>query len=157
MNSSHPYIIFVATWPLWIFTAWVLWNMRRDSRDEKLIVGSLDWPESQGKVLESAVAWAHVEVSYEYHADGVRYRGSYQINLSPILATSIGTGATTSMARQHNREVSEAYREFYPGKDIVVRYNPRKPSESVFYRVGEVSVSSQKQSNSTAPKFLVLT
>ena len=141
---------------MWLLIVWALWNMRRDSRDEKLVRRSLDWPETQGKIIGSKVSWAHVEVSYEYHADGVRYPGSYQINLRPVVGSSTGTGAT-AMAREYSRESNEALREFYPGKSIVIRYNPKKPSESLFYCAGEVSKSDQKQGDGVEPKFLVLT
>lgn len=156
MSRAPDYSIFFATWPIWLVVIWALWNMRRDSKDERMIQRSLDWPETQGKVVNSGVSWAHVEVSYEYHAGGSRYLGSYQINLSPVVPSSVGTGSA-ALAQRYNREAGEALRDFYPGKTIVVRYNPKKPSESVFYYRGEVSSSTQEQASSAAPNFVVLT
>jgi Protein of unknown function (DUF3592) len=155
MSRAPDYAIFFATWPLWLLIVWAVWNMRRDSKDQRLVQRSLAWPESQGKVVNSAVVWGHVEVSYEYHAGGSRYLGSYQINLSPIIPSSIGHGGAA--AGQYNKESGEALREFYPGKSVVVRYNPEKPSQSVFYYAGEVGANTGAQANTAAPKFLVLT
>ena len=139
-------------WPVWFVIVWALWNMRRDSKDEKLMRRSLGWPETQGKVVESAVSWAHVEVSYEYHASGVRYLGAYQINLEPTVPSASAAGPRAMV-----KESNAALREFYPGKSIVIRYNPKKPSESVFYCAGEVGKDDQKQGDRAEPKFLVLT
>ena len=86
--------------------------------------------------------------------EGSRCLGSYQINLSPIIPSSVGNGATS--ATQYNKESGEALREFYPGKSIVVRYNPKKPSESVFYCSGEVSTSTQPQTGGAAPNLVVI-
>jgi len=53
-------------WPILFVVVWAVWNMARDSRDAKLLKRSLSWPETQGCVIAARVAWAHVNVDYDY-------------------------------------------------------------------------------------------
>jgi hypothetical protein len=77
--------------------------MRRDSRNEKLVEHSLAWPEVHGKVVSSKVAWAHVEVNYEYSISSGLYTGKYKINLSVGAPDRYGQTATrmTEEAKQN--------------------------------------------------------
>ena len=60
-NSGMVYLI--SLWPLVFVGTWAIWNIMGDSRNEKPVERSLDWPEAQGRVVSSKVVWAHVEVT----------------------------------------------------------------------------------------------
>jgi hypothetical protein len=149
MGSTHSSFLsfLTATWPLWFLGLWAFWNATRDSKDEKLVKRSVSWPEAQGKVTATSSILLHMEMKYEYVVAGNRYEGKYKINLNPTLA------------RTHsglNRETNQNLRNFYPGKSLVIRYNPQEPEESVFYRCGEMSLQSSDQPAIAAPDFVVL-
>lgn len=130
-----PYILyFLPLWPLIFMGIWAIWNMARDSRDEKLVGRSLAWPEAQGRVVISKVAWAHVEVTYEYSISSGRYTGKYEMNLPVGPPDRYGQTAT-----RMNTEAKQDITDFPPGANVIVRYNPQQPNESVLYCKGEIS------------------
>ena len=102
--------------------------MVRDSRNEKLVEHSLAWPEVHGKVVSSKVAWAHVEVKYEYSISSGQYTGKYKINLSVGAPDRYGQTAT-----RMNQEAKQDIADFPTGADVIIRYNPQQPAQSVLY------------------------
>jgi uncharacterized protein DUF3592 len=127
-------VYLVPLWTLLFVGIWAIWNMVRDSRDEKLLEHSLAWPETQGRVMSSRVVWAHVEVKYEYSISSGRYTGKYKMNLPPGPPDRRGRTGTRMMA-----EARQDIADFPPGANVVIRYNPQQPQKSVLYCKGEVS------------------
>ena len=128
MKTPNPYIFLVCLWPLGFVLIWAIWNALRDSRDEKLLLRSIDWPETKGRVLSSEVVWAHVNVVYDYFVDGKRHVGEYKISLSPVAPDRWGRGAA-SVSQEATKEVAA----FPAGTGVTIRYNPARAEESVLY------------------------
>lgn len=133
-TAVNPSIFLVCFWPFAFMVGWALWNSLRDSRDEKLVLRSLEWPEVNGSVTESRVAWAHVEVSYEYTVQGRHFTGQYNLSLTPVVPDRYGVGA-----RQINSEAANDISQFPVGRKLIIRYNPLNLKESVFCCVGDTT------------------
>jgi hypothetical protein len=104
--------------------------MRTDHRDTRLLERSIDWPEVQGKVISNVQVLIHAEVEYDYTVSSKRYTGVYKILLYK-------QSRFNSPAESAN-EIAECLASFPPGSNVVIRYNPRRPAESVIYRRGEI-------------------
>jgi Protein of unknown function (DUF3592) len=130
-RESSPSWILIALWPIAFVIVWAIWNLIRDRQDEKEVEKSLDWPETQGTVATTEVAWAHVEVSYKYSVAGTEYTGKYEISLSPVAPDRSGSGAA-----QLNAEAQREMTDYPPGTNLIIRYNPKKPEESVLFCKG---------------------
>src|SRR5579864_464625 len=128
----NPYIFLVCLWPFGFYLLWAIWNSFRDSRDEKMVLQSLDWPEVDGRVTSSKTVWAHIEINYEYSVHGARYQGKYKMNLTPVMPDKTSRGAT-QLGNEARRDLSE----FPSGQKLVIRYNPARPEESVFFCSGK--------------------
>ena len=150
--ASNPDIVYlVPLWTLLFVGIWAIWNTVRDSRDEKLVERSLTWPETQGRVMSSRVVWAHVEVKYEYSISSGRYTGKYKMNLPP--------GPPDKRGRTATRMITEAQQDigdFPSGANVVIRYNPQQPQQSVLYCRGEISRDDTGRSPSIPPEFITL-
>lgn len=151
MASNPDLVYLIPLWPLAFVGIWAIWNIVRDSRNEKLVEHSLAWPEAQGKVVSSKVAWAHVEVTYEYSISSGRYMGKYKMNLPVGAPDKYGRTAT-----QMNEEAKQDIADFPAGADVIIRYNPQKPDQSVLYCRGEISRDGTGQSSGVPPKFFTL-
>ncbi len=79
------WLYFVPLWPLGFVLIWALWNMVRDTQDEKKVERSVNWPEVQGEVISSKMVWGHVEIRYEYWLFAEKYEGAYKISLHPVV------------------------------------------------------------------------
>jgi Protein of unknown function (DUF3592) len=126
--NTPNFVYLIPLWPLVFIGVWAIWNMVRDSRNEKLVEHSLAWPEVHGKVVSSKVAWAHVEVKYEYSISSGQYTGKYKINLSVGAPDRYGQTAT-----RMNQEAKQDIADFPTGADVIIRYNPQQPAQSVLY------------------------
>jgi hypothetical protein len=147
--TSEPLTVYlIPLWPLLFVIVWAIWNMTRDSRDEKLIERSIDWPEAQGTVVSSRVVWAHVEVMYEYSISSGRFTGKYKMNLPPGPPDKFGRTAT-----RMNEEARVDIADFPPGTNVIIRYNPQQPSQSVLYCTGQICRDEAVQSSGSPPKF----
>jgi hypothetical protein len=149
--ASNPDLVYLTLWPLVLVGIWAIWNMVRDSRNEKLMERSLAWPEAQGRVVSSKVVWAHVEVTYEYSISGGHYIGKYKMNLPPGPPDNFGRTATRMM-----EEARQDIADFPAGAEVIIRYNPEQPEQSVLYCRGEICRNNTGQGSSVAPKFLTL-
>ena len=149
---SEPLTVYlIPLWPLLFVIVWAIWNMARDSRDEKLMERSIDWPEAQGTVVTSRVVWAHVEVMYEYSISSGRFTGKYKMNLPPGPPDRYGRTAT-----RMNEEARGDIGEFPPGANVVIRYNPQEPNQSVLYCSGQISRDKTVQRSSAPPRFFTV-
>ena len=72
--------------------------------------------------------WAHVEVNYEYVADGKSYGGLYEANL-PITPYRGFAAAMRLIAAEKALEA-----EFAKGRFVWVKYDPQLPNRSVLIR-----------------------
>ncbi len=150
-NDPAIFYVFAALWPVIFAGIWAIWNMVRDSRDERLVERSLAWPEAQGKVVTSKVVWSHVEVRYEYSISSGRYQGRFKINL-PVGAPD-RYGQT---AARMNGEALQDMADFPPGANVIVRYDPQKLEQSVLYCRGEISRDVFAKGSGALPKFFTL-
>jgi len=148
-HSDAVYLI--ALWPIAFVGIWAIWSMVRDSLDEKLVLRAKDWPEAQGIVASSRVAWAHVEVSYEYWIATGSYEGKYKLSLQPVAPDHYARGAA-----RMNAEAGEDLSEYPPGTKVIVRYNPQRPQESVLYCKGSITAGPPDGAAGIAPEFIVL-
>ena len=121
MSDAIGWIIF--SLPLCCLLGWAILRMARDSFDVKMLERSIDWPKVEGKVISNVRVWSHAEVEYEYTVSTRRYPGMYTI---PLYKQSRFNSPAKSA-----KELEECLASFPPGSNIVVRYNPEKPSESV--------------------------
>jgi hypothetical protein len=151
MASTPNLVYFIPLWPLAFVGVWAIWNMRRDSRNEKLVEHSLAWPEVHGKVVSSKVAWAHVEVNYEYSISSGRYTGKYKINLSVGAPDRYGQTAI-----RMTEEAKQNIADFPTGADVIIRYNPQQPDQSVLYCRGEINRDGTGQRSAIPPKLFPL-
>ena len=151
MVSNPDFVYLLPLWTLLFVGIWAIWNVVRDSRDEKLVERSLAWPEAQGKVMSSRVVWAHVEVKYDYSIASGRYEGKYKMNLPPGPPDRFGRTGTRMKA-----EAQQDIGDFPPGTNVVIRYNPQQPQQSVFYRKGEISGDGTGRSPGIPPEFITL-
>jgi hypothetical protein len=149
--NTPNFVYLIPLWPLAFVGVWAIWNMRRDGRNEKLVEQSLAWPEVHGKVVSSRVAWAHVEVKYEYSISSGRYTGKYKIN--PPVGAPDRYGQT---ARRMTEEAKQDIADFPTGADVIVRYNPQQPDQSVPYCKGEISRDGAGQSSAIPPKLFTV-
>jgi hypothetical protein len=146
---EQPYYLLFILWPVGFIGIWALWNAVRDRRDEKLVKESLGWPEAQGVITASRVAWAHVKVDYDYAIGASVYKGNYEISLTPVFPDQGGHGA-----RRMNSEAKADITGFPPGDKVVIRYNPQRPQQSVLFCSGEIS--KQTGPTSVPPEFLTI-
>ena len=149
-KSSFPMGI-VALWPIAMVAVWAIWNLFRDSSDEKQLLHSLNWPEAQGTITSSEAVWGHYEVRFEYSLASKRYRGALKISMKPAVPDRYAGGA-----RQFAEEAQENLKSYAVGTKVVVRYNPKKPSQSVLFRVGETSQRTETEQKTEAPDFFTL-
>jgi|ERR1700688_970164 hypothetical protein len=149
--NTPNFVYLIPLWPLAFVGVWAIWNMRRDSRNEKLVERSLAWPEVQGRVVSSKVVWAHVEVKYEYSISSGRYMGKYKINLAVGAPDRFGQTAT-----RVSKEAKQNIAEFPSGVDVIIRYNPQQPGESVLYCKGEMAREGIHQGSAVPPKLFTL-
>jgi|SRR5580658_1624002 hypothetical protein len=135
MIDTPGWIYFLPFWPFGFFGIWVFWNAMRENRDAKSIERSLGWPETQGRVVGGSVVWGHVEVRYEYKAGGQWREGTYTEGLPP----QAPSGSGGALAARRVKYAAERYLAKYPvAANVIVRYNPENPEESVLYCKGEV-------------------
>src|SRR5260370_8465505 len=127
-NDPAIFYVFAALWPVIFAGIWAIWNMVRDSRDERLVERSLACPESQVKDTTTKVVWSHVEVRYEYSISSGRYQGRFKINL-PVGAPD-RYGQT---AARMNGEALQDMAVFPPGANAILRYDPHKPYQCPVY------------------------
>jgi hypothetical protein len=149
LDNDSPYWPLLGLWPIGFVVIWAIWNTVRQDRDVALVEKSLNWPEVQGTVTSCKVKWVHVEVGYEYVAEGKYRKGVYKSSLSPAIPDHFARGAA-----QMTAESKQDIAEFPTGTKIIIRYNPAKPGQSVFYCRGNVNHDSSQNSNT--PKFEVL-
>jgi hypothetical protein len=141
--ASTPNLVYlISLWPLAFVGVWAIWNMRRDSRNEELVEQSRTWPEVHGSVVSCKVAWAHVEVKYEYSISSGRYMGKYKINLPVGAPDRYGQTAT-----RMSDEAKQYIADFPTGADVIIRYNPQQPDQSVLYCRGEINRDGSGQSS----------
>jgi len=151
LSNSPNFVYLIPLWPLAFAGFWAIWNMRRDSRNEKLMERSLAWPEVQGRVVSSKIAWAHVEVKYEYSIPSGRYMGKYKINLPAGVPDRYGQTAT-----RMTEEAKQDIADFPTGADVIIRYNPQQPDQSVLYCKGEIGREGIHQGSAVPPKLFTL-
>lgn len=130
---------------------WGIWNSVRERGNTKRLLRALEWPEVQGVVARSRVVWAHAEVNYTYSVAGGSYKGKCKINLTPQPPDRYSRGAARLIA-----ESKGTLAEFPDGSDVVVRYNPANPGESILWCGGDVRPGSVPDTQTTGPDFLVL-
>ena len=124
-RPEFPFVIVILFWGSF-FGIWLLGNALRENHDERLLLKSISWPQTQGSVTSSRIVWAHLEVAYEFPANGQRFTGSYTVGMPATLPTFIGMGV---IARATKNFLGD-----YPvGTKLLVRYNPLDPTESVLY------------------------
>ena len=127
MSDTVGYAIFL--FPVGCLLGWALWRMLRDSRDAQLRARSMGWPQAQGKVNSNVQVWSHAEVQYEYSVSSRSYTGIYTI---PLYKQS-----RFNSPEQSAKEFAECLASFAPGSNILVRYNPKRPEESILdHRIG---------------------
>ena len=90
-----------------------------------------------------------MEVSYEYVAAAEYRKGVNKISLSLVVPDRKSRGAA-QMVAQSRQDMAE----FPTGTEIIIRYNPAKPGQSVSYCRGHVNHDSSQNNN--PPKFEVL-
>lgn len=146
-RESSPYWILIALWPIGFVIVWAIWNFVRDRRDEKQVEKSLDWPESPGIVTSTQVAWAHIEVCYEYRVAGTTYTGKYEMSMSPVAPDHSGSGAA-----RLNAEAKQDMADYPTGASLTIRYNPRNHAESVLFCRADRS-HNEPDNGEPAPKF----
>jgi hypothetical protein len=129
MSNSVGFTIFLV--PICCVLGWAIFRVLRDSRGAKLLQRSVDWPQAQGTVITNLQVWSHVEVEYEYSVSKRRYLGPYVI---PLYKQSRFNSPADSSS-----EIAQWLGTFPPGSNILVRYNPKKPDESILYCRGELS------------------
>jgi hypothetical protein len=149
LEKDPLWLYLLPLWPIGFYGIWAFWNAMRGSREEKAAERSLDWPETQGRVVRSKIVWGHVEIVYEYWISGVSQEGRYKINLPPQFP---GGKAPQALGTAGKVEIAE-----YPvGAKVVVRYNPANPQESVLYRKGEVSPNTGDAKQEKPPHFVTI-
>jgi len=101
-------------------------------RDRRKTLAALNWPSTEGRIVESAVDAKRLpgdrpnvrfapRIAYEYSVDGRRYRSEH-----------IAFGATSwSLAPQAARATVARYPS---GRSVTVYYNPKRPEEAVLHR-----------------------
>jgi hypothetical protein len=129
--------ILIGMWPVWLIGPWALWLMRRESGEDLQVERSIKWPEAQGRVMDTRLVWAHVEVVYEFRVSGKIYEGLHKIHLGPV---PMG-GASARSARALDAAAKRNMKEFPVKSPVVVRYNPANPAESVLYCLGQIQPS----------------
>jgi hypothetical protein len=123
--------------------------MLRDSRQEKAALRAANWPELQGKVTTSKAVWGHYEVTYEYIMNATLYSGTHVINLSPVGPDHTAQGASRLAA-----EAKEDLSDFPPGLDVIIKYNPQDPAQSILLCRGRVAETKTRQQE--PPEFFTL-
>jgi hypothetical protein len=135
MIGAAEWIYFLPFWPFAFFGIWAFWNAMRENRDAKSIERSLHWPETQGRVMGGSVVWGHVEIKYEYNVSGRRHEGTYSEGLPP---QAPGGNAARGAAFRLSKAADRYLAQYPAGSNVVIRYNPAKPEESVLYCKGDV-------------------
>jgi hypothetical protein len=125
---KYPWIFLICLWPVVFLAVWAVWNVARNGREERKSLRAVDWPKVRGTVVESRGAWAHVEVVYEYVADGKTWRGVYKMNLTPVVPDRSAQGAASL-----NRQSREDIEQYPAGSHVLVQYDPKKPADSILY------------------------
>jgi hypothetical protein len=128
MNNTIGFIIFL--FPICCVLGWAILRFVRDSLDVKEQERSLDWTKIDAKVISNVQVWSHAEVEYEYSVSTRRYTGMYTI---PLYKQSRFNSPAESA-----KEFAECLASFPPGSNILVRYNPKKPAESILHCGGVV-------------------
>jgi hypothetical protein len=142
-RASGSWWILIALWPVGFALVWAIWNVMRGSRDEKQVLKSLDWPETQGMVTSTEVVWAHVEITYEYSVAGTKYTGKYEISLPPVAPDRTATGAA-----RLNAAAKQEMADYPQGASLIIRYNPKNPAESVlFCQAGKIHDGTASEKN----------
>lgn len=80
------------------------------------------WPTAEGVVVETEVAGArafHPEVHYEYHVNGLVYRGMSDLDVP-------GFGTKSSRLNVAERTAAD----YPPGRPVTVHYDPTRPDIS---------------------------
>jgi Protein of unknown function (DUF3592) len=125
-----------------LFGVWHVTYHRREATDQKAIERSLAWPETQGKVTATRWMGNYVEVFYEYSVAIGTLSGKYQENL-PMTITD--TPHKSYSRASHSKDEANRILADYPiGQEVVIRYDPEAPSESVMFCRGAVSSATQK-------------
>lgn len=150
MKSDSPAIYLFALWPIFFVVTWAIWNMMRDSRQEKVALRSTDWPEVQGKVQSSKIVWGHYAVTYEYAVNGKLHSGSYEINLSPTAPDRFARGATKMLA-----EAKQDLADFPVGSNVIIKFNPQDPQQSILLCRDKTADAKLHEDSSSSPKFLI--
>jgi len=149
IKSDSPFIYLVALWPLFFVGIWAVWNMLRDSRQERAALRAANWPEIQGKVTNSKAVWGHFEVTYQYNIGARFYCGTYIINLPPVVPDQFARGASKVAA-----EVKQDLRDFPPGLDVIIKYNPQKLAQSILLCRGQITGAGSQEKE--IPEFFSL-
>ncbi len=141
--TTSPWILLICLWPVALLLIWLIINSHRDNRDAELVIRSLDWPETQGRVVGSEVVWGHVSVKYEYSVESRCFEGNYNISMTPRAPDRYGRGAAA-----FSEEALDAMDDYPAGSDVVIRYNPKRPQQSVLFRGGKISPSNEERVSS---------
>jgi len=149
MKSDSTYLF--ALWPILFAVIWAIWNVMRDSRQEKEALRSTEWPEVQGKIKSSKIVWGHYEVKYEYLVEGKSYSGTHEINLSPAVPDRFARGAARMIA-----EAKEDLTDFPVGSNVIIKFNPQEPQQSILLCRDKTADTKPEESSSSNPQFLTL-
>jgi Protein of unknown function (DUF3592) len=125
-----------------LFGVWYMTFHRREATDQKAIERSLTWPETQGKVTATRWMGNYVEVFYEYSVAIGTLSGRYRENL-PMTITDT-PHKSYSRASYAKDEANRILADYPIGQELVIRYNPETPSESVMFCRGAVVSATQK-------------
>ena len=140
MSKDSPAIYFIGLWPIFFVAIWAVWNILRDSRQEKEALRAAKWPEAQGKVLGAKAVWGHFEVAYEYVVGNRFYKGTHILNLKPAVPDQYARGARAMIS-----EIRQDQNDYPVGAPIIVRYNPRNPQESILLCRAEVTKAADEE------------
>jgi hypothetical protein len=133
-RDLHTWWLLLALWPVYILLAGSIVSLLRKSRNAKQLERSGEWPETRGTVTTSLLKLAHVEVRCKYSASGTEYIGKYEINLTPFVPSR----DLSSLARL-GAEAKLAMADYPTGASLMIRYNPKNPTESVIFGRSEGS------------------
>ena len=150
-NHWFHWYMLIPFWPIYSVLVWAVWNSLRETKDQKKLLTSLQWPETQGRVTGNEVVWAHVRVTYEYSVAGITYCGRYDISLAPVVP-----GRSVTAVKTLNAEAQDALTKFPIGTRVVVRYNPARPEESVLYCSAGPIPAQNNSGPMNAPTFVSL-
>ena len=124
-DNIIPFVVVFCVIGLW-FGTWGIWKVTRSRQRLSLLERSLRWDEVEGTVKSTAVVWAHVEIIYAYETPEGNFEGKEEISLPMVPFRG------QAAAQKLNEAAKSIMTDFPPGQTVVLRYNPRKSSESVF-------------------------